>query len=179
LSDSASASSVEELACEARAGSSDAFGALARRFTPALRRYLRRRCAGEQDAEDLCQDTLLRAMENLARYDPRRPFGAWLFTIAARLAATRGRRQRPTATLDERDIAAGGEGPAELAAQREAGCRLWSAAAATLDARQYEALWLRYAGGLAVAEIARRMGLTRTHVKVLLFRARRKLQETR
>ena len=40
-----------------------------------------------EDAEDLTQETFLRAFRALKRYDPARPFGAWLHTIATRLVA--------------------------------------------------------------------------------------------
>ena len=46
---------------------------------------------------------------------------------------------------------------------------------ALLPEGQFQALWLRYAEDMRVAQIARVLGKTQTHVKVLLFRARRKL----
>src|SRR5881296_229986 len=47
-----------------------------------------------QDAEDLTQETFVRMFRALDRYDPTRPFPAWLFTIASRLCIDHIRRRR-------------------------------------------------------------------------------------
>ena len=47
-----------------------------------------------EDAEDLTQETFVRMFRALDRYDPERPFTAWLFTIATRLAIDHLRRRR-------------------------------------------------------------------------------------
>ncbi len=47
-----------------------------------------------EDAEDLAQETFVRMFRALDRYDPERPFTAWLFTIATRLAIDHLRRRR-------------------------------------------------------------------------------------
>ena len=47
-----------------------------------------------EDAQDLTQETFIRMFRALDRYDPTRPFGAWLFTIATRLCIDHIRRQR-------------------------------------------------------------------------------------
>ncbi len=48
---------------------------------PALRAYARALCRSVPDAEDLVQETLLRAIENAHRYQPGTNMRAWLFTI--------------------------------------------------------------------------------------------------
>ncbi len=48
---------------------------------PALRAYSRALCRSVPDAEDLVQETLLRAIENVHRYRPGTNMRAWLFTI--------------------------------------------------------------------------------------------------
>ncbi|MFI5371206.1 MAG: RNA polymerase sigma factor [Candidatus Eisenbacteria bacterium] len=53
-------------------------------------RMVRRR----EDAEDLTQETFVRMFRALDRYDTQRPFAAWLFTIASRLAIDHIRRRR-------------------------------------------------------------------------------------
>jgi len=47
-----------------------------------------------EDAEDLVQETFVRMFRALSRYDPARPFAAWLFTIASRLCIDHLRRRR-------------------------------------------------------------------------------------
>ena len=84
-------------------------------------RMLRR----EEDAEDVAQETFIRVFRALDRYDPARPFAAWLFTIAARLCIDAIRRrklspvslfQRDAETLEERtiEVVDPGPGPEEL-----------------------------------------------------------------
>lgn len=47
-----------------------------------------------EDAEDVTQETFVRVFRSLDRYDPARPFAAWIFTIAARLSIDQLRRRR-------------------------------------------------------------------------------------
>lgn len=49
---------------------------------------------GAEDAEDVAQETFVRVFRSLDRYDPARPFAAWIFTIAARLSIDQLRRRR-------------------------------------------------------------------------------------
>ena len=65
--------------------------------------------------------------------------------------------------------------PSELLARREEGQSLWGLARRRLPEAQFQALWLRYAEDLSVAGVAQVLHKTQTHVKVLLFRARRVL----
>src|SRR5882672_2716979 len=58
-------------------------------FSVAMR-MLRQR----EDAEDVTQETFVRMFRALERYDPSRPFSAWLFTIATRLCIDHLRRRR-------------------------------------------------------------------------------------
>src|SRR5436309_8144365 len=53
-------------------------------------RMLRR----EEDAEDVAQETFVRVFRALDRYDPARPFAAWIFTIASRLCIDHIRRRK-------------------------------------------------------------------------------------
>src|SRR6187401_559021 len=87
-------SSVEDLVRRARAGSSDAFQELVERYESPLFNFLLRRTACAEDAEELAQDAFVRAWRKFATYDDRWTFSTWLFTLARRLAATRGRFPR-------------------------------------------------------------------------------------
>jgi RNA polymerase sigma-70 factor (ECF subfamily) len=167
--------SAEELARRARAGSSDAFGELVDRYAPRVLRYLRQRVRGDHDAEDLRQETFVRVYENLHRYDPSRPFSAWLFTIAARLAVSHLRASRPNAGAEPLAYVADGERPDNIAAERERCEAIWPLAQQVLSEKQHRALRLRYADDLPIKAVAKQMGLTKTHVKVLLHRARKRL----
>src|SRR5690349_13989928 len=92
---SASAS-AEELAVRARDGCRASFDELVIRYRPRLVAFVARRLADPGDAEDVAQETFLRAYDRLAQYDPSRPFATWLFTIGKNVAVNhaiaRGRR---------------------------------------------------------------------------------------
>jgi len=162
------ATSAEELAARARAGSRVAFDELVVRYRPQLVAFLARRLTDAADAEDVAQETFLRAYDHLASYDPDRPFATWLFAIgknvAANHAVARARREaRRLGAVDE---------PA--ASEADAG-GVWRRAAAVLSPAAYRVLWLRYTQGLTVGEIARELDRSSVSVKVMLFRARQRL----
>lgn len=74
--------SPTDLPARAAAGDRAAFSDLMRRTRAALFRFVRRYVGDEQDAWDLLQDTYAAAWLNIRRYDPERPFEAWIRTIA-------------------------------------------------------------------------------------------------
>jgi RNA polymerase sigma-70 factor (ECF subfamily) len=169
---------AEQLAVAAQRGRRDCFELLAQRMRPRLHAFLRGKTARAEDADDLAQETLLRACDRLDQYDPRWRFSTWLFTIGAHLAADHFRTARRTTPVAEPgDLASSADqvGAGDRFADRDAGRRLWQAARRALSERDYRLLWLRYADDLPVEDIAAQLGLRAAHVKVLLFRARRRL----
>jgi RNA polymerase sigma-70 factor, ECF subfamily len=169
------ATSAEELAVRARAGSRVSFDELVTRYRPRLVAFLARRLADPADAEDVAQETFLRAYDRLAQYDPSRPFATWLFAIGKNAAANHAiaRSRRAARDRDSR--------PAGAAIEDGAGASdLWQRARAILSPDAYRMLWLRYAQGLTVREVAAELDRSSVAVKVMLFRARRRLlQEIR
>lgn len=166
--------SSEELARRCSAGGGPeagraAFGELVRRFGPRLLRFLRRRTNSVHDAEDLVQDTFVKAYTNIGRYRDSWRFSTWLFTIAARLANSRYRslhcrREVGCAKAD------GIEMP-DVLVRRESRQNLW-ALAGTLSKGQYQSLWLRYVEDMSISDIAKVLGKSQVNVRVLLYRAR-------
>lgn len=164
----------EELARQTQAGSMAAFEELVCRFERRIYAFVANFSRNEADAREVTQDTFVRAFQRIARYDPHRPFAAWLFTIARRRCIDRHRTAGAVWCEPEPELVELNE-PSELLAQREDRQRLWDVARRLLPEAQYNALWLRYAEDMEVAQIARVLRKTRTHVKVLLFRARQAL----
>jgi RNA polymerase sigma-70 factor (ECF subfamily) len=164
----------EELARQSQAGSLSAFEQLVYRYEARLCAFIRRWCPNETDARETTQDTFVRAFQAIGQYQCRYPFRAWLFAIARRQCIDRHRaaRQPCDGPLPELPDA---NDPAELLARQEARADLWQWARRVLPLAQYEALWLHYAEDLDIAQTARILRKTQTHVKVLLFRARRTL----
>src|SRR5689334_17491375 len=70
------------LVAQARSGDADAFRALVDRHSRSLFRLAYRMTGNEQDAEDVVQETFLRAYRQLGKFDERASFGTWLYRIA-------------------------------------------------------------------------------------------------
>ncbi len=158
----------------AQGGDSEAFNALVRAHSARVYRFLHRMTRQREDAEDLTQQTFLKAYRHLGSLDLRRPLVNWLLTIARRTALNHfraGGRCDPL-LFDAPDT---GPAPNATAEARDTAANLWDRARETLSAREYEALWLRFGEDLSTGETARVMNLTVPHIKVLVFRAKRAL----
>ena len=167
---------LEALARRAQAGDDSGFATLVERLQRPLYRFLAVRTGSAADAEELTQEALLAAWESLARYDAGRPFLPWLYTIARRVAADHRRRCacRPSEPLVG-DPESGELDPHASSVQSEHRENLWQLATRVLDDEQRSALWLRYVDGLPPGEIGEVLGRGAGSVRVLLFRARRRL----
>ena len=101
----------------ARSGDSDAFRTLVDRHSRSVFRLAFRMTGNEQDAEDVVQESMLRAYKQLGKFDERASFGTWLYRIAANcsLDLVRSRKRR----VAEPDAGAGGRcGTGESRADR-------------------------------------------------------------
>src|ERR1700739_2869060 len=80
----------------ARTGDTDAFRVLVERHSRSLFRLAFRMTGNQQDAEDVVQESFLRAFKQLAKLDERASFGTWLYRIAANcsLDLVRSRKRR-------------------------------------------------------------------------------------
>jgi RNA polymerase sigma-70 factor (ECF subfamily) len=160
---------AEELALRSQQGCKESFEELVERYGARLYQFLHNKTYNVQDAEDLVQDTFVKAYRNIHRYRNSWKFSTWLFTIAARLASSRYRSLKRRQSIGE--TGAGSIEPADAASQQEMQEGLW-VVARTLSAGQYRALWLRYAEEMPIKEIAKVLGKTQVGVKVTLYRAR-------
>jgi RNA polymerase sigma-70 factor, ECF subfamily len=168
--------SEEDLVRHAKGGSADCFGELTQRYRPVLLRAMTRRLMSDHDAEEVVQETFVRALAALPRYEPVRPFGAWLMVIARNVAATRQRRVvLQSDALDDAPSAAGALTPAELVMQGQERANLWHAAGRILPKAQFDVLRWRYAQDYSIEQIAGLSGKSQVHVRVLLHRARQSL----
>ena len=87
-----------DLARRARRGDAGAFDELVRRFQRPVFRFCWR-LVRSADAEDLAQDTFVRAFVHFERFDPARPVLPWLIAIARRLCLDLLRRRAVAARL--------------------------------------------------------------------------------
>ena len=169
------------LAVRARGGEERAFTALMRRHKYAIHRLALRHCADADAANDIAQQSFVAAWSALDRYDPARPFLAWLRTIALNKARDHARRERvrrlafgprpseepPEPPSSAPDAEAETIGRAELARA--------SKALAALPHGLKTPLILTAIEGLSMAEAGAVMGLTAKAVENRLYRARKAL----
>lgn len=167
------------LACRAAAGCVESFAALARRHQVPVVHYVRRLAAHSGiDADDVAQDAFLQAWRRIGDYDHRWAFSTWLFTIARRtwLNAVRACRRRRVREAAVATAGVGGEEPSAGVIAGERATRLWDVARAELKEREFTAVWLRYVEEKTMTEIAAVLDRPVATVKVMLFRARRRLE---
>ncbi|MHC4111410.1 MAG: RNA polymerase sigma factor [Planctomycetota bacterium] len=161
--------SAEELARRSQQGCRESFAELVERHGIRLFRYLRYKTNNLQDAEDLVQESFIRAYENIHRYKNSWKFSTWLFTIATRLAYSHFRRSRSFQTIGR--IESSAPEPGQMLVEKETQQSLW-ALARELSMNQYQALWLKYGQDMSIKEIADVLRKSQVNVKVLLYRAR-------
>ena len=95
------AASDREVVGHARAGLDDAFGELVRRYRDRVLASVLRIVGHRERAEDLAQETFVRAFGALDRYRSERRLAPWLLTIASNAARDYVRRARPDSPLSE------------------------------------------------------------------------------
>jgi RNA polymerase sigma-70 factor (ECF subfamily) len=159
---------------DAVGGDAQAFEQIVRLHHRRVFTFLLQMTRQRQDAEDLAQQTFIKAYHHLARFDPGRPLINWLLVIARRTALNHFRAAKKWEEIPE-ETAGGEPSPARSAEDQDHADTLWARARAVLSPREFEVLWLRFAEDFSTKETARIVGLTETHVKVLVFRARQTL----
>jgi RNA polymerase sigma-70 factor (ECF subfamily) len=166
-----------ELIARTRAGDPDAFGTLVSRYYDACWRFAYHMLGERSDAEDVVQETYLRAYLAIGRYDERDQFRGWLFRILTnqcRNALTsRGRRTRRF-VQDEvaLDTAAAPPSGVSLGVEDAA----LSRALAQLDPHQREALLLKYAEGLEYTQMSAMTGVGESALKMRVKRGVERLR---
>jgi RNA polymerase sigma-70 factor (ECF subfamily) len=167
----------------ARQGDSDAFRVLVEQHSRAVFRLAYRMTGNEQDAEDVVQESFLRAFNRLGDFESRANFGTWLYRIVAncsvdlmRSKQARHDQSRPE-TLDTIEATAAGDGygPDRLAESAEIGRAVQDAMRA-LSPLERAAFVLRHHEGRSIQEISKTLGLGTSAAKHSVFRAVRKLR---
>ncbi|GAB4521784.1 MAG: hypothetical protein Fur0018_02670 [Anaerolineales bacterium] len=192
--------SLEDLQA-ARKGDSDAFDALIRPYRPALLTHCYHLSGSLIEAEDLTQEALLRAWEELHTYSEQGTLRNWLFVIATRLWLDETRRRKqvillrdgPPADPDTTPVvhpeenwldplpdfwlSGGMPSPESYAERREALSLAFVVALQKLNARQRAVTLLRDVFQWSAEETAAALALPAGTVNNLLYRARKALGE--
>src|SRR6476619_6460210 len=171
------------LAC-AQAGDERAFRQLVEPYRHALEVHCYRMLGSAHDAEELSQETLLRAWRALDRFEPRAQFQTWLYRIATNACLDelerRPRRPQPVDPLPESprdETAAPTYDPAARYAIREGVELALLHAIQQLPGRQRAALIFRDVLGWSAPEAAEVLDATVASVNSALQRARKTIDE--
>ena len=193
-----------ELALAFQSGNKDAFSEIDRRFRSRLFRFLRARVESQETAEDLTQETLLRAFSSLNTLRNGVFLSGWLKQIAYRVYVDWVRRtsKEPTATPYD-ESSSGNEDSVNNALslvytrnpKRPSGAdfygidsgktvvlrderrNVWRIAREILTPTEFQTLWLRYEDELNDREIAKALGKSPGSVRVALSRAKKRLSK--
>lgn len=182
--------SDQELIARIREGDSHAFRFLVERYSRSVFRLAYRMTAHEQDAEDVVQETFLRAYRQLRQYEERCAFGTWLYRISANYALDLIRsRQRwrdrhvqtsnGTAETQETDPLQNVASAAPPQDRVVFGHELWACfqrELAALTPQERQAFILRHFEDCSIGEIARALEVSETAAKNSIFRAVQKIR---
>ncbi|MDQ7007392.1 MAG: RNA polymerase sigma factor [Acidobacteriota bacterium] len=163
----------------AREGDLEAFAALVERYQRPLTAKALGCLRQVQDADDLVQETFLRAWRGLGSFREDSRFGPWLYRILRNLVVDRSRkawREIEGAEEIARRAADGAPTPEEEMMSRDLAAQVQKALDALPEGRQREIFRLRFQQGLPIAEIAGRLGIHPGTVKVHIFRTARRLR---
>jgi RNA polymerase sigma-70 factor, ECF subfamily len=168
----------------ARGGDSEAFRALVERHSRAVYRLAHRMTGSPHDAEDVVQETFLKAYRQLGRFESRANFGTWLHRIAVNCSIDliRGRRHQEAGhdasdleTLDTVDESRVDPSPERLMLSTEVKEQV-TRAMDGLTPMERAAFVLRHFEGQSIEEISRALGLKANAAKHSIFRAVRKMR---
>src|SRR6186713_3066462 len=167
----------------ARQGDSEAFRALVERHSRSVFRLAFRMTGNEQDAEDVVQESFLRAYKQLGRFESRANFGTWLYRIVANCSVDLMRAKQArhdisrSEPLDEATgLRSADTGSPERLALSGDIRRLVGDALAALSPLERAAFTLRHYEGRSIDEISRTLGLGTSAAKHSVFRAVKKLR---
>lgn len=180
--------SSEELnLSKVRRGDRDAFRALVDQHARAVFRLAYRMTGNETDAEDMVQETFLRAWKQIGKFDGRATFGTWLHRICANCTLdhlrVRQRRQelQPAYQPGEEQadpvslVAAESPSPERMAMSAQVSAIL-GPALDELSAMERSAFILRHYEGMGIEQIADALGVQPGAAKHSVFRAVQKLR---
>ncbi|MGH9863054.1 MAG: RNA polymerase sigma factor [Candidatus Acidiferrales bacterium] len=172
---------LDEVVRRAQAGDEAAVAALYHQFRPRVFGLCRYLLGAREDAEDAASEVFIKAQRAMNTYDNALPFERWLLSIASHQCLDVLRRRRTerrlfdTASLDTYEPPL--PGPTALGAllTAEEAERVRRAIAGLPDHYRLP-LTLRYYSELSYDQIAGSLGLSRSHVATLIYRAKKELR---
>jgi len=167
----------------ARQGDEDAFRVLVEQHSRRVFRLAYRMTGNEQDAEDVVQESFLRAYRQLGRFESRANFGTWMYRITANCCVDLMRARQARHDQSRGESLDGAEqlpavdrpGPERLAESAEIDRQVQHALGA-LSPLERAAFTLRHYEGRSIDEISATLGLGTSAAKHSVFRAVKKLR---
>jgi len=160
-------------------GETNLFSVFLERYSRSIHSLIVRIIPSNEDAEELTQDTFLKAFRKLDTFKGECSFSTWLFRIAYNTAISATRKKKyifpviddsmvENVSDDTMDLVFGDD-------EDENRLQLLEEAIAKLNVEEKTLITLYYSENKSIAEIAGMMELTTDNVKVKLFRVRKKL----
>ncbi|MCX7771641.1 MAG: RNA polymerase sigma factor [Clostridia bacterium] len=166
---------------KALGGDTDAFSKLVDCYQHRLLAFTYKMVLSKEDAEEIVQETFIKAYKHLWRYDSRISFSTWLYTIAHNLCKTFMKRRKAPPISLESEVISGfepvsppKEEPSEylmLKEYRREAHKLM----AFLKPDQKAALILKYLQDLSYEEIGRILGISEDAAKMKVYRAKKEI----
>jgi RNA polymerase sigma factor (sigma-70 family) len=163
------------------AGDSNAFGFLVDRHKNQAYNLAFRICGNHEEAEELAQDSFLKAYRSLKGFKMTSSFATWLYRIVYNTTISHVRiKKKSILSLDDfpadaKDFA--GISTSEEEAEREYKNALVNFALQKINEEERGLITLYYYESMSTGEISEVTGISKSNIKVKLFRARQKMQE--
>lgn len=169
---------LASLAARARSGNSGAFEELAARVRGRVARWAGRVVRDPDDADDVAQLVLMRVATRLSSFDGRSRFSTWLYRVTRSVALNRVRTEQRRRSILDRTAAEEPVVSIDAEAEQDVGrlVEIVRAYYGELTPRQREVFAMADFDGLSAAEIARRLEIDSSTVRVLLLQARRTIR---
>jgi RNA polymerase sigma factor (sigma-70 family) len=166
-----------DLILRARRGETEAYGELVTRYQSGVFNVCYRMMHERSEAEDMAQETFIRAYGRLRTFDLERPFGPWIRRVAANVCLNQlASRPAPAGELDDERDAGQSASPEAVYEARERSEQIRTALA-VLPPHYRLVIELRHYQELSYDEIAATLQIPLSDVKSHLFRARKLLAE--
>jgi RNA polymerase sigma-70 factor, ECF subfamily len=168
-------------------GDMNAFHLLFDKHKQGVVSFCYRYCGHRAISEELAQEVFLRVFKAARRYRPKARFTTWLYRIATNVCLNELRKGEYRQQIDSLDHKGGDGVPVEAQDKEKLTpetqfqeCQrddLVQQALSQLPGKQRAALLLRIKGEFSYREIAKQIGCTENHVKVLIYRGRQQLKK--
>lgn len=172
------------LAKRVKKGDNDAFSVLVDKYQRPIFSFIYNFFRDYSICEDITQETFLRAYRFIRTYNPKKKFSTWLFAIAKNLCIDEKRKRDkartvPIETVSELKVVnpAGEKSDPETVFFELTSANIVKELIARLPENYRTAIILFYFNELSYEEISETMGLSMANTKIILFRAKKRLNE--